>query len=110
VKLNVEALAARTTANPGDPDRAAVALSVTHEDGKAVLGLTAAHVFVQAIVAAPGGAGVALSAMSSSADGFYAIDVIPAIAGTWRPGRYLLAIVVARGFDRGQGLAELLID
>jgi hypothetical protein len=109
-RLIIEARGARGGAATGDRDRAVVVVSVSDEAGRAVTGLGAASFGIQAIMVAPGGPGVAISAVTSRADGFYGVELVPSTpAATWRPGQYVLAVSVGRGFDRGQGLAELII-
>lgn len=110
MKLNVEALAIVAPSDPGDAQASAgqvvLVVSVTDDAGKPVTGLGAASVTIQEIVG-PADREVAVAAFRARADGVYAMDV--AAAGGWPPGRYVLAVAVARGFDRGQALAKLTI-
>lgn len=103
-KLILEARGARTI------DRGAlIALSVTDEGGKPVADLGAADLVVRAIVTPDGAVGVSAAAVEPAGDGFYTVRLVPAPAGSWRPGSYLLGLSVARRFDRGQCLAELVL-
>ena len=61
------------------------------------------------ILVAPEGAEVTAAGIESRGPGLYVVALAPSPAGGWRPGCYLLAVVVARRFDRGQCLAELTL-
>jgi len=42
--------------------------------------------------------------------GFYHINVVPINTETWKAGTYVFAISVFRGVDKGQTLANVVMD
>ena len=42
--------------------------------------------------------------------GFYHVNVVPTRKETWKKGVYIFAVAVARGRDKGQTLATVLMD
>jgi hypothetical protein len=107
-RLYVEARGTRATGDAGDEDRVVVVVSVSDEAGKPVAGLTSASFVIHSIAGPAGDDSVAVATVAAPADGVYVVDGAPA-GGSWSPGRHVLSVHVARGFDRGQCLADLMV-
>jgi hypothetical protein len=86
-------------------------VSVTDANGAPVTGLAAANFKVDPMIVGPGGALVNITGVNASRlPGFYLVNVVPISTQTWKAGVYIFAVAVARGADKGQTLATVLMD
>lgn len=109
--LIVNASSEDTIAAPGNRQTNYVVVSVTDSVGNAVTGLTASNFRVQPAIVGPGGALVDIvSASAAALPGVYIVRVVPINTQTWKAGVYIFAVAVERGADRGQNLANVLMD
>ena|SRR5437773_2121374 len=110
-RLIVETLSEDTIAAPGNRQPNYIAVSVTDVNGMPVTALTKANFKVQPIIVAPGGALVNITVVAPGPlPGFYIVEVVPIGNQTWKNGVYIFAIAVAKGADKGQNLASVLLD
>jgi hypothetical protein len=110
-RLIVTAFSEDTIAAPGNRQPNYIITSVTDVNGNPVTGLTAANFKVDPMIVGPGGALVNITGVSGGRlPGFYHINVVPIRAETWKSGVYIYAIAVAKGQDKGQILATVLMD
>jgi hypothetical protein len=111
--LDVQGGASPINAASGNSNNAALVLSVTDQNGKAVSGLGASNFKVDATIVAPGGALVDIkrAAEASRAPGFYILEIVPTTYQgtqyTWKAGVYLFSVTVERGNDRGQTVVPM---
>lgn len=111
--LNVEGAASPINAASGNSNNAALVVSVTDLNGKAVNGLGVSNFKVDVTIAAPGGALVDIKRASEAAraPGFYILDIVPTTYQgtqyTWKAGVYLFSVTVERGNDRGQTVVPM---
>jgi len=109
--LNVVAASEDTVAAPGNRLNNYVLVSVTNAGGEPATGLTAGNFKVDPMIVGPGGALVNIvNVAPGRLPGFYHINVVPINAETWKAGNYVFAVSVFRGADKGQTLANVLMD
>ncbi len=110
-RLVVEAFSEDTIAAPGNRQPNYIIASVTSASGTPVTGLRVSNFKVDPMIVGPGGALVDITNVTAGRlPGFYLINVLPIQAETWKAGVYIFAIAVAKGVDRGQTLATVLMD
>ncbi|WP_433361448.1 hypothetical protein ACQPZX_28495 [Actinoplanes sp. CA-142083] len=104
-------------AMPGNSRALPVVVSVTDADGVPVNGLGAANFDVQQKLVAPFGASVEIAAANGimgGADGYYWVRLVPVTYQgtqyTWAAGRFVFAVAVTSGTDRGQTLCAVLLE
>ena len=111
--LNIEGAASPINAASGNSNNAALVVSVTDLNGRAVSGLGISNFKVDATIPAPGGAQVDIKRASeaSRAPGFYIVEIVPTTYKgtqyTWTAGVYLFSVTVERGNDRGQTVVPM---
>jgi hypothetical protein len=110
-RLIVTAFSEDTIAAPGNRQPNYIIVSVTDGNGAPVIGLAAANYKVDPMIVGPGGALVNITGVNAGRlPGFYHVNVVPINTQTWKPGVYIFAVAVARGADKGQTLATVLMD
>lgn len=110
-RLIVVAASEDTIANPGNRQPNYIEVSVTDANGEPTTGLTASNFKVDPMIVGPGGALVNItSATAGRLPGFYHLNVLPIRTETWKAGGYIFAIAVEKGRDKGQTLAQVLMD
>jgi hypothetical protein len=111
--LNIDCVASHINAASENSNNAALVVSVTDQNGKAVSGLSISNFKVDATIVAPFGALVDIKRVSeaSGAPGFYIVEIVPtAYQGTqytWKAGVYLFSVTVERGNNRGQTVVPM---
>jgi hypothetical protein len=109
--LNLTAASEDTIAAPGNRQNNYILASVTDTGGEPVTGLAAANFKVDPMIVGPGGALVNIvNVAPGRLPGFYHIDVVPINTETWKAGTYVFAVSVFRGADKGQTLANVVMD
>ena len=108
-RLNVVAAGAEGLADPGDQDRALIAVSVSDANGVGITALAIANFDIHMAIVGPGGADVSIATIQPKTAGFYVLGIIPIPAGTWKAGRYVATVAVHRGPDFGQTLADFSV-
>lgn len=110
-RLVLTAFSEDTIAAPGNRQPNYVVVSVTDTGGVPVTGLRAANFKVDPMIVGPGGALVNIvNVTAGRLPGFYHVNVVPIRKETWKKGVYIFAVAVARGRDKGQTLATVLMD
>lgn len=110
-RLIVTAFSEDTLAAPGNRQPNYIIVSVTDVNGAPVTGLETCNFQVDPMVVGPGGALVNITGVTAGRlPGFYHINAVPFGAQTWKKGVYILAVAVAKGADKGQTLATVLMD
>jgi hypothetical protein len=86
-------------------------VSVTSADGAPKSGLGATNFKVDPVIVGPGGALVNIYSISPGRlPGTYIVQVLPIRSETWKAGNYIFAVAVESGMDKGQSLANVLMD
>ncbi len=110
-RLIVAALSEDTIAAPGNRQPNYIEVSVTDANGVPITGLTAANFKVDPMIVGPGGALVNITGIAAGRlQGFYHLNVVPINIQTWKAGVYIFAVAVERSPDKGQTLAQVLMD
>ncbi len=104
-------------AMPGNSRPLPVVVSITDADGMPVTGLAVANFDVQQKLVAPYGASVEIAAVNGimgGGDGYYWVRLVPVsyqgTQYTWTAGRFVFAVAVTSGADRGQTLCTVLLE
>jgi hypothetical protein len=110
-RLIVTAFSEDGVAAPGNRQPNYIIVSITGNNGAPVTALAAANFTIDPMIVGAGGASVDITGVSPGRlPGFYHINVEPIGTETWKPGVYIFAVAVARGNDKGQTLATVLMD
>jgi hypothetical protein len=110
-RLIVTAFSEDTIAAPGNRLPNYIIVSITDVNGVPVTGLGASNFKVDPMIVGPGGALVNITGVTAGRlPGFYHINVVPIMTETWKSGVYIFAVAVAKGADKGQTLATVLMD
>lgn len=109
--LVVSALSEDAIAAPGNRQPNYIVVSVTDTAGVPVTGLGIPNFQVDPVIVGPGGALVDITNVTPGRlSGIYLVNVVPIRRETWKSGVYIFAVAVARGQDKGQALANVLMD
>lgn len=110
-RLIVTAFSEDSIAAPGNRQPNYIVASVTDANGAPIAGLGASNFKVDPMIVGPGGALVNITGVTAGRlPGFYHINVLPIRTETWKKGVYIFAVAVAKGADKGQTLATVLMD
>jgi len=111
--LNIDSAASPIKAASGNSNNAALVVSVTDLNGKAVSGLGISNFKVDVTTEAPEGARVDIKHASeaSRAPGFYIVQIVPTTYQgtqyTWTAGVYFFSVMVEEGNDWGQTVVPM---
>ena len=107
----VTAASEDTIAGPGNRNPNYIVVSVTTASGAPVTGLGVKNFKVDPVIVGPGGALVDITSVTGGRlPGFYLVNVVPIKTYTWKKGVYIFAVAVAKGANKGQTLASVMMD
>ncbi|MDX1406968.1 MAG: hypothetical protein R3330_02515 [Saprospiraceae bacterium] len=110
-RLIVNALSEDTIAAPGNKRPNYIETSVTTASGVPVTGLNARNFRVDPMIVGPGGSLVDIKRVAAGRlPGFYHLYVAPIKNRDWKKGKYIFAVAVKKGANRGQTLASVEMD